>query len=165
MIPLMIILIAIGLFLVFMEIMLPSGGIIGLIASCAIVSGIVIAFKESNQAGFMVLIFLIFALPGVIAFSFKWLPKSPFGKLLILGTDKETESELGTTDNISSETYDHLIGATGLAQTDLRPSGFALINDNRYTVTSRCQLIDVDSPLTVVAVEGNNIIVEQSCNN
>jgi len=161
MVPLIIILIAIGLFLVFLEIMLPSGGIIGLLATSAIISGLVIAFKEDSNAGYGVLVFLIFALPAVISISFKWLPKSPFGKLLILGTPKASDSELGTTDHICTETYDHLLGQTGTAQTNLRPSGFALIADNRYTVTSRCQLIDAESILKVVAVEGNNIIVEQ----
>jgi membrane-bound serine protease (ClpP class) len=161
MVPFVIVLIAIGLFLVFLEIMLPSGGILGLLATSAIISALVIAFKEGGNGGYMVFLFLIFALPAVIGISFKWLPKSPFGKLLILDTPKASDTQLGMSDNITAETYDHLLGETGTAQTNLRPSGFALIANRRYTVTSRCQLIDSDSMLKVVVVEGNNIIVEQ----
>ena len=86
MVPFVIILIAIGLFLVFLEIMLPSGGILGLLATSAIISALVIAFKEGGNGGYMVFLFLLFALPAVIGISFKWLPKSPFGKICNITT-------------------------------------------------------------------------------
>jgi membrane-bound serine protease (ClpP class) len=52
-----------------------------------------------------------------------------------------------------------LVGSTGHALSQLRPSGMALINGKRVDVVTEGGLIDKDTPVRVVAVGGLRVIV------
>ena len=53
----------------------------------------------------------------------------------------------------------HLLGASGVALTDLRPAGTASFGDERRSVVSEMGVLDSGTLLTVVAVEGYRIVV------
>ena len=56
---------------------------------------------------------------------------------------------------------DDLIGKQGEAKSNLRPAGFALIEGRRIDVVTRGGMIDSGRAVTVVAVEGNRVIVKR----
>ena len=60
---------------------------------------------------------------------------------------------------VASDDYSHLLGKTGKAITDLRPSGTAEIEQNRYSVVTDGEYIDENSDIIVAAVEGSRIQV------
>ena len=54
-----------------------------------------------------------------------------------------------------------LLHQTGIAFTQLRPSGTALIGDRRVDVVSEGGLIEKGTPIKVVAIEGTRIVVRK----
>lgn len=54
-----------------------------------------------------------------------------------------------------------LLGVKGKALTDLRPSGTALINDERVDVVTEGSFISRGSSLTIVKVEGSRVVVRE----
>ena len=54
------------------------------------------------------------------------------------------------------------IGQQGVAMTDLRPSGIAVINKERLDVVTEGKYLDKDTPIIVLSVTGNQIIVKDN---
>jgi membrane-bound serine protease (ClpP class) len=54
-----------------------------------------------------------------------------------------------------------LINQTGSAYTILRPSGKATIGDQRVDVVTEGAMIDKGTPIRVVTVEGNRVVVRE----
>ena len=52
-----------------------------------------------------------------------------------------------------------LLHQTGTAMTSLRPSGMAMINEERVDVVTEGQMIERGTPVKVVAIEGMRVIV------
>lgn len=59
----------------------------------------------------------------------------------------------------AAETHDELVGTTGKAITALRPSGTAMIGDQRIDVMTSGEYITVDTPIRVVSVRGSRVEV------
>ena len=53
-----------------------------------------------------------------------------------------------------------LVGQEWHCPSQLRPSGVVIINDKRYHVVTRGELIAAQTAITVVEVHGNRIVVE-----
>ncbi len=144
-------LIAIGIVLLFVEVIIP-GGIIGAFGIVLITAGIVLGFAESLALG--VGLFtgaIVFGIFGFLAWV-RYFPDSATGKKIFL--DKDAGDWQGY-----DKGYVSLLGARGIARTDLRPSGTALLSNKRYDVVSRGELIDQGSEIEVIEVEGNRIVV------
>ena len=54
-----------------------------------------------------------------------------------------------------------LEGAMGVTLSDLRPSGMAMINDERIEVYSEGNYIKQNSPIKVKRIDGSKILVEE----
>lgn len=154
-----IVLLVVGMGLALLEVLVPSGGILGLLSAAALVGSLVMAFTHDTAGGFAVLAAVAILLPIVIVLGFKWLPKSPFGKLLILQTPEDTPEQLGVA-GICEEDFSLLVGKSGVTDSVLRPSGFAMIENERYTVVADGDMLDEGVDIEVISVEGNSIVVE-----
>lgn len=88
----------------------------------------------------------------------KILPKVPFyGKLVLQTTLNADEGWVSSdADNQKFE------GQTGTALTVLRPAGTAEIGNDRLDVVTEGDMIPKDSPIRVIRVEGNRIVVEKA---
>ena len=122
------------------------GVIIGAIGVAALVASVVLCFMEWGPLAAV-------ALGGgsalVAAAIFK------------LGASRMTLSSQLTAQAGFVGTDDHsaLIGQTGTAATMLRPGGFATIGGRRVDVVSLGEHIAAGTPVEVMAVEGNRIVV------
>ena len=85
-----IVLLLLGVLLIFLEIFVPSGGILSVLAACAIVASIVVAFSEGFVAGTLMLLAATVLVPVAIGLAIKWWPHTPLGKLILI---KRPESE------------------------------------------------------------------------
>jgi len=90
----------------------------------------------------------------IVIFGFKTLAKSS------VTLKKRLSSEQGV--NVQEEILRQYIGMEGVAITDLRPSGIAMIAKERLDVVTDGQYLAKDSSLMVVAVTGNQIIVKEN---
>ncbi len=59
----------------------------------------------------------------------------------------------------SAERRTDLIGAEGVAATDLRPSGVGMFNDERVDIVSQSEWIEEGTPVRIVSAEGYRQVV------
>ena len=86
--------------------------------------------------------------------SIKYFPKTPAGKRMIL-------AETQTAVRAQSLRETDWIGREGVAQTVLRPSGMALIDGQRHDVVAESGMIESGSPIKIVAVHENRLVVKK----
>ena len=84
-----------------------------------------------------------------------WLPKSPVFRKLIL--EAATDRAHGFTGAAPGEST--LLGAEGVAETELRPSGIARLNGRRSDVVADGEFIPQGTRVRVIEVSGNRIVV------
>lgn len=136
------------------EVIVPSGGMLGILAAGLIGYSLYTVFTDiSVNAGYLFIAADVVALPVIIIVGLKMLAKSP----ATLKT--ELSSDAGVTSQ-SPELTGYL-GKTGVAITNLRPSGIALVEGKRVDVVSRGEYVDKNSQIVVSAVTGNQIIVDK----
>lgn len=95
----------------------------------------------------------VIAILGVIVIAFAVL----LWKWLALHAEERTEAGY-----IGTGEHDGLLGKEGVALTPLRPAGTGQIDGRRVNVAADGEYIEKDSPITVVEVEGNRVVVRKS---
>jgi membrane-bound serine protease (ClpP class) len=138
-----------GFLLLVLETVLPGmvAGIAGLIALFA---GVVEAYlKLGVEAGNLVLLGVMAALTVGTVFWFRFFPQSRIGRLFV---SKGAVGELG----LKNES---LVEQMGVAHTNLRPSGIAIIGGKRVDVVTEGGMIEPGTPVRVVSVEGLRVVV------
>ena len=152
---LVITLLAIGAILLMLEIYLP-GLVAGILGLLCIIAGIAAGYYEFGpQIGTWLLTGVTAAL--VVGFSvWLWLfPRTKLGRAFI------SEGQVG---EIRTEKPE-LVGLPGVAFTQLRPSGTALIQGRRVDVVTEGALIEKGAAVRVVAVEGMRVVVRAVAEN
>ena len=142
-------LLVIGLILIFFEILLP-GMVLGALAVLLIGGSVAVAYIQTDYGH----LFLGIALLSITGFTFWFVlvfPITRFGKKL---TSQTTVGDLGIN-------HESLLDQQGEAYTDLRPSGKANINEQRFDVVTEGVFLEKGDPLRVVAIEGQRIVVRK----
>jgi membrane-bound serine protease (ClpP class) len=153
-----------GVFLFALELfVIPGFGIVGILGLLALLGALVMStLGAGSHSGFVLwaVVRMGFSVALAIvltALFLKFLPKLPIGRKLILST------ALDTSDGFSSappSDYQWL-GRTGLAHSTLRPAGIADFQGHRVDVVSDGEFIDAGSPIRVLHVDGNRIVVQR----
>ncbi|MGL1933988.1 MAG: hypothetical protein OCD01_03180 [Fibrobacterales bacterium] len=140
--------------LIFLEILIPSGGIISILAIGGFAYSWYLIAEQAHTASYMLFgIIDILGIPLSIIIGFKVLKASP------LMNNEDLTKEGGYTFDTSSSHKD-LIGKTGLVITQLRPSGTIEIEGEQFDALSNGEMIDPSFEVTVLDVSENKIIVE-----
>jgi membrane-bound serine protease (ClpP class) len=144
-----------AMIVVIAEIFIPSGGILGAIALGLFSYSLFVLFSNvSAMAGSIAFCLDIILVPLIIYLGFKRLSKSNLSLNLCLSSTNGFVSQ--------SEEFQTLIEQKGIATSDLRPSGCADINGLRVDVVTRGEYIEQNTPIEVVSVTGNQVVV-RSC--
>ncbi len=146
---------AFAFLLIFLEILIPSGGLISILAIGCFGYSWYSLMEQGNQFSYLIfgLIDLI-CIPLSIIIGFKVLKKSPF-----INND-----ELGSEDGYMVDTtsaLQGLIGKEGIVTSPLRPSGKIEIENELYEALSETEMLDIGTTIIVLTVSENKIIVEQ----
>ena len=145
----------IGFFIIIVEIFIPTGGLLGIIVLSLFGYSLYNVFTEiSSNVGMAFIVVDVICIPIVILFGFKMLAKSP------VTLRKSLSSKDGVV--AQSAEIEHFIGKEGIAFTDLRPSGIAMIENHRLDVVTEGKYLNKDTKVVVVSVSGNQIIVNQT---
>ncbi|MDX9942567.1 MAG: NfeD family protein [Bacteroidales bacterium] len=144
-------LILVGIIFLLLEILVvPGTTVVGLIGAGMLVGAVVTAFSTFGvTAGVLTLVgsLLISVLAIVLAL------KSNTWRKAMLNTEIDGRVNVVEPDKI-------LVGDEGMAITRLNPMGKALFRDEFFEVTSKSNLIAENTPIVVVKVDGNKIIVK-----
>ena len=157
-------LLGVALVLFFVEIFIPSGGLIGFAAAAALVAGIVMMFRVNTTLGLVSAIVALTWLPFFFALALKLWPNTPLARLLLLKNEPRPADAF---DGVGGEPHSlvaatgesRLLGLTGEAITDLRPVGLCLLEGQRVECLADAGLIRAGTPVRVVAVDGMHVKV------
>ncbi len=143
-----------GAIVIIAEIILPSGGLLSILAIGLFGYSLYAVFTTiSPSAGLAFIIADAIVIPAIIIIGLKFLAKSPATLKTTLSKDDGVISQ--------SPDLEKYIGMEGIALTDLRPAGTARIDGNRLDVVSRGEYIDKATEIIVHSVTGNQIIVSK----
>lgn len=146
-----ILLLGLGLALVVAEVLFPSFGLLGLLATLSVIGANVIAFQEGSGVTFLIVTGVL--VPIVILAGLKILPNSPIAKYLVSdGFSKRDAAAVDARDGV-------LLGAVGVVEATLRPAGVARFDERRVDVVSRGDMIEADARVHVIEVQGNRVVV------
>ncbi len=88
----------------------------------------------------------------------RYLPHTPmFNRLMLLPMQSGERENLGRRESVSER--DELLGRRGTATTQLTPSGKATIDGTLLDVITDGEVVDCGSPVEVVEVRGNRVVV------
>lgn len=145
-----------GCALVVMEVFVPSGGIIGILAAVSFIAAIVIAFRQSSTTGPTVgLIFAaitVFAVPTLVALAFKYWPRTPMGKAFLGEVPKDE-------DVLPEDPRRALLGRVGVARSKMLPSGTVEIDGQMIDAMTQGQAIEPGTYVVVSEVRANRVVV------
>lgn len=144
----------VGLALLVAEVFFVSFGVIAVLSGVSLISAVFFAFQESTQFGVTMLVVEAIAAPIVLALAFKLLPKTPFGKKLIL-SGPVIAGKAGAAD----PGLNGLLQKTGVTLSDLRPAGFARIEGRKVDVVTRGEMIEENTEIVVLDVTANRVVV------
>jgi len=149
------IMLLVGLGLVLMELFIPSAGLLGFLAACALVASVVVAFLSGPGTGLAFTVAIALLLPVVIAFAIRAWPHTPMGRRLLLRAPEEDEAE----EESAARRREMLIGAVARAKTKMLPAGAIEVNGRTVDAVSRGMPIDAGQLVRIVEVHGNRIVV------
>ncbi len=153
-----IILLVAGIGLIGLEIFVPSGGLLSVMAALAIAASLVVAFVMGGMTtGLIMLVTTAVVIPLVIAGVIRWWPYTPIGRMIVLHRP-ESEDEV-LPDTAEYRTQKMLIGRRGVAKTKMLLSGAVQIDGETYDAVSEGMAIEPGQPIRVTAIRTNRIVV------
>jgi membrane-bound serine protease (ClpP class) len=157
--PLMwsVLLLVAALGLIALEIFIPSGGVLGVLAALAVIASLAVAFTGGMMTGTIMMVVTIVVVPLVVSGAVRWWPHTPIGRMIVLGIPASEDEVLP--DTLEYRTLGELVGKRGVAKTKMLPSGVVLIDGESYDASSDGTAIDPGQPIRVTAVRANRIVV------
>ncbi|MBO4853249.1 MAG: serine protease [Schwartzia sp.] len=145
-----------GVLCIVIEMLAPTVGLLAGLGVAAMLYSVVLALGGTmNAVGALVAAMAIAVLVFVLIV--KRLPSSKLWRHLVLHDSTTTESGY-----VSAETRAELVGCTGRAETELRPSGRALVDGQLVDVVSEGAFIGKGAAVTVVSVNGSRVVVREN---
>lgn len=141
-----------GIFTIVAEVLIPSMGLLSIIAMGFIGYSLFLVFNTFSMSAFYTVLGAdLILLPVVLIIGFKMLEISPLS----------LKKKLSASEGVVSQSPDlkNYLDCTGHSLSTLRPSGTALIDGVRLDVVTDGEFIEADAPLRVCKVTGNQVIV------
>ena len=148
-----ILLMALGCALIVLEVFLPSGGFLSILAAGAFIGAVGIAFYYTGaMTGVSLMFASVVIVPIIAALAFKYWPMTPMGRAFL--------GELPGEEGVSpSDPRRALIGRVGVARSKMLPAGAVYIDGKLFDAVSQGMAIDPEQFVVVTEVRGNRVVV------
>lgn len=164
------VLLALAIGLLLMELFVPSGGLIGVLAGICAIGSLVAFFRYNITLGFAMTTAYFVLSPLILWGLFKFWINSPVTRRLILGAeDDQSLGDDGDGPSAMSRTemerrerlaqLQQLIGAEGKTVTPLRPVGVVRIQGERIDALAETGVIAANADVVVTDVYDNQVKV------
>lgn len=141
------------------EIFIPSAGIIAGLSGISAIAGIVCLFKYDTTWGVIGLLLALIMGPVIFFVGLNIWKNTEFGRRAIgAPTDVELE-KLALQEQQARKELESLIGAQGVALTDLRPVGLVMVGDERRDALAETSFIAAGTRIKVTVVETHQVKV------
>jgi membrane-bound serine protease (ClpP class) len=145
-----------GATLITVEFIVP-GGICGSAGGLMVIASTALGLYHHPDYWLPILMMEFLGTIASVILGMYLLPRSPFGKLLMLAdSQKAEEGWVNETGNAE------LMGKTGKVVTPLRPVGTVELGTERLQAVSEGAFIDRGAVVRVIEVHGNRIVVEEA---
>lgn len=131
-----------------LELLIPSHGILGVLASVALLTGVGACFWLDRWLGLGVLVATLALAPLAFAGAMKVWPRTPIGRRMVLQPVDGSVARPPVA-----------VGQAGVAVSELRPGGTADFNGERVEVACEHGVIRPHTRVRVVSFENNRPIV------
>jgi membrane-bound serine protease (ClpP class) len=141
--------------LIVAEVFIPSAGLLSLCSLACLVGGIAIFFRHSAVAGWIGVVVAVFMVPSLLATAYKILPRTRFGKRVILSPPvRQRGDAIADTAQLNQ-----MIGRTGRVLTTMRPVGMCDFDGQRLECVAENGYLQKDKNVRVIRVEGTQVTV------
>ncbi|HEY2249413.1 MAG TPA: NfeD family protein, partial [Planctomycetaceae bacterium] len=155
-------LLAIGITLLIAEVLIPSGGIISVLATLALVGALACAWQawwNSSQGNFWAFVAgMALLLPATVVAAFYVWPSTPLGKRAIL--EGPAPHEVASFVE-QQEKYRQMVGKVGETVTALNPAGIVRIDGQRVHCQSEGMILDPGARVRVISARANSVVVRR----
>lgn len=154
------ILLIVGLFLLALELMIPSFGMIGILSAITLLISAWSAWQAwwgtSPGIFWTYAAFWLLGIPGVMGGGLFLLQNTSFGDRLVLRGPAVPE---GRVSDQPGNRLQALVGQVGTAMSVLTPGGIVNVDNQRLHAESPGMVIEAGATIRVVAVKGNRLVV------
>lgn len=147
-VTLAILLLLAGVVLLVAEMLLPSGGVLGVLAAVCLAASVVASFRIDSRMGFGLLVAIVIAVPVGGMLWMKVFPRTFAGRRMILGPVKaeSVPESVG-------------VGQTGVAVSELRPTGVCQFGAERLEARAERGIIPAGARIRVIEIVDRRPIV------
>lgn len=153
------ILLILGLFLLALELMIPSFGMIGILSALSLLISAWCAWQAwwGTSPGFFwtYAAFWLLGIPSALGGALFLLQNTSLGDRLVLRGPAKKEERVEKTTGLTE-----LVGRTGVSKSLLTPGGMVEIDNERHHAESPGMVIEPNTPIKVVGLKGNRLIVQ-----
>ena len=142
-----------GVLCIVIEMLAPTVGLLAGLGVAAMLYSVLFALGGTMDAVGALIAAMVIAIV-VFVLIVKRLPSSRLWRKVVLHESTTTESGY-----VSAETRTELVGCTGRTETELRPSGRALVAGQPVDVVSEGAFIGKGTPVVVVSANGSRVVV------
>lgn len=147
-----------GIVLLAIEIFSPSFGIFAILGIISLFSGVVLAAYDTGNAMTSLGIAFIVSIVLIVVVAKIFQKRGVWNKFILKDQFKTEEGYISNSDKTA------LVGKTGKSVTPLRPSGVALIDDERVDVVTSGEFIAAGKEIIVYKTEGTRVVVKEHSN-
>lgn len=152
-------LLGIAAIMLFVEVFIPSGGLISAIAGVSALTGVVLLWYYDTTWGIIGLLAVLVLGPTMIYWIFKTMPYTPIGRALLGGRSEEELEALEMAEHEHRIRRESLVGMTGVALMDMHPVGDIEVDGETFEALAEHAWIDAGTPIVVTHADGLEIKV------
>ncbi len=149
-------LIILGLGLAVLEVFFPSAGILGFLAACSILGGILLGFRQGAMAGTVILLVSIAGLPTTLVLALKYWPHTAVGRRVLLTAP--TREQVMHVDP-EMQRLRAMVGQVAEAKCDMLPAGAIFLEGRSIDAISEGMPVEAGQKVRIVAIRGNRVVV------
>lgn len=152
-------LIAASILLILAEVLIPSAGILSIVAGACAITGLVFLFRADLIWGIGGLLAVLVLGPMAFGLGVRVLPHTPLGRRMLGELPEHMVLEKQQADEEHRRALASIMGKQGVALTPLRPVGTVEVEGQRFEALAELAAIDAGAAIRVVSVVDNQIKV------
>ncbi|MDR2762531.1 MAG: NfeD family protein [Planctomycetaceae bacterium] len=147
----------VGLFFGFLEIFIPSGGVLTFLTLSAITCSVVFAFLYNTFFGAIYMVLIVLLIPCLIWLAVIIWPYTIIGRRVLLNPEEDPALR----PNAELIALKQLIGKRGVTRSKMIFSGQVEINGRKYNAISDIESLEPNIPIVVVGLDGMTLLVRR----
>lgn len=144
--------------LAFVDLFIPSGGMLLILAALAAFASVLFGFRSSTGLGTWMLILVLSSIPAFAFAAIKIWPHTPIGKRVILPPPSPNAAQPSQ----SNDERENLVGTVVVAESPLMPTGQIRVRHRRFNAQAEDGIIEEGQTIEVIAIKERNLIVRLS---